>query len=288
MGNESQEKSVQLPQSVSSPEGSPPAFSAGKSYLTTVAHELKTPVAIICGYIEILLEGDLGPLNAEQKQVLADALANCTRLKKFVGEFLSHAALETAKARLYLERGDLNQCLADVCCYWRQQVQAKGVALYFNPAADMDPFWFDHDKVQQIVSNLLDNALKFTPSGGTIWVATYGARLDTLAAGDAESAGVESAGAGSVPAVKIVVADTGPGIPAEFYTEVFTEFFRISNQKGNPNGTGLGLSIAKRLTQMHGGRIWIECEPGAGTRISFLIPMRREEREAECQEMDRL
>jgi signal transduction histidine kinase len=260
---------------------------ANRAYLTTVAHELKTPLTIISGYIEILLDGKLGSLSQDQEWVLIEAAANCERLKKFVGEYLSLEALERAKVRMRFELASFNQCLSDVCCYWRRQSEAKSVALYFNPDAAIDRFFFDYDKIQHIVSNLLDNAVRFTPSCGSIWVATHGTRLETSADGDGSAAsGIEGANPDTVPAVKVVVADTGPGIPAEFHTEVFSEFFKIPNQQGSPSGSGLGLSIAKRMTQLHGGRIWVECEPGAGTRVCFLIPVRQKTQVDEHSEED--
>ncbi len=250
--------------------------SKNNALMAGFAHELKTPLAIIGGYIEILLDGTLGPLNKNQERSLKEAAANCSRLKKLVQEFLSQAALDSQQVTMRLELADFNKCIREVCGFWRQQVQAKNMALYFQADPMIKPFLFDYDKIQHVVSNLLDDALKFTPPGGTIWLTTQRAWIESHAGDDATIAsGCKRCRANSAPAIRVTVADTGLGIPAEFRMEVFEEFYRIPN-RSNSDGTGLGLSIAERLVQAHGGRIWIEGEPGAGTRVTFLIPVRHE------------
>jgi two-component system, cell cycle sensor histidine kinase PleC len=258
------------------PSQLPPGFglSNSRTLLAGFAHELKTPLAIVAGYVEVLLTGSLGPLTDRQERSLKDAAANCLRLKKFVQEFLSQAALASRQVVLHFEERNLNHCLTEVCGFWREHVLVRKMVLYLQIDPAIEPFLFDYDKIQQVVSNLLDNALKFTPSGGTIWLTAHRVRIESRGAeGESTASGGEPAPANLLPAVRVVVADTGPGIAAEFRTEVFREFFRIPNQ-GNFEGNGLGLAIAERLVQAHGGKIWVEGEPGAGTRVSFLVPVR--------------
>lgn len=244
--------------------------------LASLAHELKTPIAIVSGYIEILLDGKFGSLNQEQRRILTDCAANCLRLKKFVEELLSQAVLRARQVEMHFDVRDFNLCLSEVCSYWKDLFLAKGVALYFQNDPALEPFAFDCDKIHRVVSNLLDNALKFTPSEGSVWLTIEGAQLEGGTGSYGKNASVNVAvPADPRPAVRVTVADTGPGIPAEYHTEIFREFFRISNQKDNPGGTGLGLSIARHLVQAHGGRIWAESEGGAGTRICFLVPVGR-------------
>jgi two-component system, cell cycle sensor histidine kinase PleC len=260
------------------PSQLPPGFglSNSRTLLAGFAHELKTPLAIVAGYVEVILTGSLGPLTDRQERALKDAAANCLRLKKFVQEFLSQAALASRQIVLHLEERNLNDCLTEVCGFWREHVLGKKMALYLQTDPTIEPFLFDYDKIQQVVSNLLDNALKFTPSGGTIWLTAHRARIESRGAdGQSTPSDGEPARANLLPAVRVVVADTGPGIPAEFRTEVFREFFRIPNHS-NFEGNGLGLAIAERLVQTHGGKIWVEGEPGAGTRVSFLVPVRHD------------
>lgn len=250
--------------------------SAGRDpVLTALTHELKTPIAIISGYIEILLDAKLGPVNEDQRRILADSAENCRRLKKSVEGILSQASYDR-QAEIHLEPGDFNHCLTDACSYWKDPFQAKGVVLYLQADPKLEPFLFDYEKIQRVVSNLLDNALKFTPPQGSVWLTIQHARLE--GGRDGRCGNVQGNTHGmpdSVPAIKVTVADTGPGIPDEYRAEIFQEFFRIPNQLVNPDGTGLGLSIARHLVQAHGGRIWAESERGTGARICFLVPVRQ-------------
>jgi signal transduction histidine kinase len=243
--------------------------------LATVAHELKTPLAIITGYIDLLLSERSGSLNARQRQILEDTQSNCVRLQKFTQDFLACSALEAGKITMKHERGDLNGCLSEVCGYWLDRFCAKGVALYFHPNPKLQPFEFDAYKVQQVVSNLLDNALKFTPTRGTVWVAaephTWERRSRQVSPFPKER---RSEAAATNNSVRITVADSGPGIAPEYHQEIFEDFFKVPDQPDPSEGTGLGLAIARRLVQAHGGKIWLESEVGAGSKFSFLLPLR--------------
>jgi len=138
--------------------------------LATAAHELKTPMAIMAGYLEVLLSGKVGPLSDKQRQILQDIQANGARLQQFIGDFLGYSALETGNVNMRFEAGDLNACLSEVCSFWLHRFHQKGVALYFLANEKLKTFLFDNYKVQHIVSNLLDNALKATPASGTVWL----------------------------------------------------------------------------------------------------------------------
>jgi signal transduction histidine kinase len=233
--------------------------------LARVAHELKTPLAIIVGYIDLLLSGKVGPLNSRQRQILLDTQPNCARLEKFIKDFLAYGTLDASQAAMQFERGDLNACLSETCGYWLDRYCAKGVALYFPANSKLEPLTFDYHKIQQVVSNLLENSLKFTSQGGTVWLTAEPHTWESLA--------YERAGnTGSVNSVRVTVADTGPGISPEFHQEIFDHFFRVPYEN-HPGGTGLGLAIARRIVQAHGGKIWVESEPGAGSRFTFLLPM---------------
>ncbi len=240
--------------------------------LARVAHELKTPLAIIVGYIDLLLSGKVGPLNARQRQILLDTQPNCERLEKFIKDFLAYGTLDASKAAMQFECGDLNACLSKTCGYWLDRYCAKGVALYFPLNPKLDPFDFDYHKIQQVVSNLLENSLKFTPAGGTVWLTAEPYLWETLAYEKADNAA-------SVNSVRVTVADTGPGIAPEFHQEIFDHFFRVPYEN-HPGGTGLGLAIARRIVQAHGGKIWVESDPGAGSKFTFLVPLVPGETEA--------
>jgi signal transduction histidine kinase len=244
--------------------------------LATVAHELKTPLVIVSGYIELLLEEKVGALNDRQRQILADSLESCERLQKFVRDFLAFSALDSGRITVRLEVGDLNRCLSQLCGYWVDRFTEKGVALYFSPCAGLQPFEFDAPKVEQIVSNLLDNALKFTPAGGTVWITAEPYMWERrgvaslLLVGDRRRASSSARNA-----VKVAVADTGRGIPPEYHQEVFDDFFKVPGEPHHADATGLGLGIVRRLVNAHGGKVWVESEWGQGSKFCFLLPLCR-------------
>jgi len=242
--------------------------------LASAAHDLKTPLAILNGYVEVLRSEKLGPLNERQREVLRDMHSSGQRLQQFIQDFLSFSTLETGEMKMRFEKADLNGCLSEVCRLWSNTFQEKGLALYFLPNEKLGEFPFDSAKVQRVVSNLLDNASKYTPSGGTVWLHAephmWERRAET---GSGVSQERRRQSTFHPNSVKISVSDTGPGIPAEYHMEVFDDFFRLS-QNENQSGMGLGLAIARRLVGGMGGKIWVESAPGAGCKFSFVIPLK--------------
>lgn len=243
--------------------------------LASAAHDLKTPLAILNGYIELLQSQKLGSLNERQREVIADMHASGQRLQHFIQDFLSYTVLETGELRVQFEMGDVNACLSEVCRMWSSRFQEKGLALYFLANDKLVGFPFDSPKVQRVISNLLENASKFTPSGGTVWLHAEPYMWERR--GTAKSA-IEKERRRqplSTPnAVKVSVADTGPGIPPEYHVEVFDDFFRLPSNQNQSDGMGLGLAIARRLINAMGGKLWVESEPGAGSKFSFLLPLK--------------
>ncbi len=243
--------------------------------LATAAHELKTPLAILAGYVEVLLHQKTGPLNERQIAILEDLQANCARLQEFANEFLTYSAVETGKLTMKFECGDLNACLSEVYEFWLSRFQAKGVAFYFPKNETLESFPFDYHKVQRIVANLLENALKFTPRGGTVWLTAephFWERRTRQEMGLKEERRQE--GREGANAVRVSVADTGAGIAAEYHQEIFDDFLKLPVPEGESDGMGMGLAIVRRLVLAHGGKIWVESEPGAGSKFCFLLPQR--------------
>jgi signal transduction histidine kinase len=243
--------------------------------LASAAHDLKTPLSILNGYIELLQSEKLGSLNERQREVIGDMHASGQRLQHFIQDFLSYTVLETGELRIQYEQGDINACLSEVCRMWSPRFQEKGLALYFLANDKLAPFPFDSAKIQRVISNLLENASKFTPAGGTVWLHAEPYMWERRGA---PKPGVEKERrrqALSTPnAVKVSVADTGPGIPPEYHVEVFDDFFRLPSNENQSDGMGLGLAIARRLVNAMGGKLWVESEPGAGSKFSFLVPLR--------------
>jgi len=241
--------------------------------LASAAHDLKTPLAILNGYVELLQSEKLGGLNERQREVLRDMRANGQRLQHYIQDFLSFSVLETGELKMRFERGNINACLSEVCRLWSPRFQETGLALYFLANDKLQEFPFDAPKVERIVSNLLENASKFTPSGGTVWLHAepymWERRTGNKPAGGQERRRRPLMQPNSV---KISVSDTGPGVPPEYHLEIFDDFFRLpTNEKSE--GMGLGLAIARRLVHGMGGKIWVESEPGARCKFSFIIPM---------------
>ncbi len=239
-------------------------------FLASAAHELKTPLAVIKGYYDLLLAGSLGRLTDKQRDILEESKDSCERLVRLVSMFLNYSALESGKLVLQLRENDLRDCLDELSKRWSEAFQRKGVRLDASFDPSIPTFRFDYQKVQQAAANLLDNALKHTPSGGTVTLRAaphfWERRVAALAP-------VEERRRFRLPrpnSVEVSVTDSGPGIAAEHHQEIFEDFVRVDR---NTSGMGLGLAIAKRLIQAHRGKIWVESESRPGSRFTFLLPM---------------
>lgn len=242
--------------------------------LGSAAHDLKTPLAILNGYVELLHSEKLGPLNTRQREVLGDMQSSGRRLQQFIQDFLTYSALETGGLLMKFEKGNINECLSDVCRLWSSRFQERGLALYFLPNDKLTAFAFDAPKLERVISNLLENSFKFVPQGGTVWLHAEPYMWERRSISQATRSGDRRRQDVSQPnSVKVSVSDTGPGIPAEFHQEVFDDFFRLPGNE-NQEGMGLGLAIVRRLVQGMGGKVWLESDPGAGCKFSFLIPFK--------------
>lgn len=241
--------------------------------LSSAAHDLKTPLAILNGYTELLQSEKLGPLNERQREVLRDMSSNGQRLQHFIQDFLTFSVLETGELRMQYEVGDINVSLSEVCRLWSPRFQERGLALYFLANEKISPLPFDSAKIQRVISNLLENASKFTPQGGTVWLHAEPYMWERRAVSKPTASGERRRHVvGGPNAVKVSVSDTGPGISPEYHSEIFDDFFRLPGSE-TAEGMGLGLAIARRLVHGMGGKIWVESEAGAGCKFSFLIPL---------------
>src|SRR5438270_12048210 len=249
-------------------------FQRTTNALASAAHDLKTPLSILNGYVELLQSEKLGPVSDRQREVLQDMRASGTRLQQFIQDFLTYSALEIGGLRMQFDSGNVNDCLSDMCRLWSNRFQGKGLALYFLANDKLPVFPFDSPKLERVISNLLENSFKFVPQGGTVWLHAepymWERRTASQPAATSDRRRLDITQPNSV---KVSVSDTGPGIPAEFHQEVFDDFFRLPTNE-NQEGMGLGLSIVRRLVQAMGGKVWVESEPGSGCKFSFLIPFK--------------
>jgi signal transduction histidine kinase len=246
-------------------------FQRTTNALGSAAHDLKTPLSILNGYVELLGSEKLGPLSVRQREVLRDMRTSGKRLEQFIQDFLTYSALETGGLRMQFASGTVNDCLSDVCRMWSNRFQEKGLALYFLANDKLPAFPFDSPKLERVISNLLENSFKFTPQSGTVWLHAEPYMWERRTEAQPSAAERRRQSVTHPNAVKVSVSDTGPGIPPEFHLEVFDDFFRLPGTEAK-EGMGLGLAIARRLVQGMGGKIWVESDPGAGCKFSFLIP----------------
>jgi signal transduction histidine kinase len=246
-------------------------FQRTTNALASAAHDLKTPLAILNGYVELLHSEKLGALTDRQREVLRDMQASGKRLQQFIQDFLTFSALETGGLRMQFAPGNINDCLSEVCRLWSNRFQEKGIALYFLANDKLPVFPLDAPKLERVVSNLLENAFKFTPPGGTVWLHAEPHMWDRRTAALPSAAERRRQNLSHPNAVRVSVSDTGPGIPPEFHLEVFDDFFRLPTAE-EQEGMGLGLAIARRLVHGMGGKIWVESDPGGGCKFSFLVP----------------
>ncbi|MBI1749134.1 MAG: HAMP domain-containing histidine kinase [Acidobacteria bacterium] len=238
-------------------------------FLASAAHELKTPLAVMKGYYDLLLSGSLGKLTERQRDILQESKESCDRLVRLVSMFLNYSALESGKLVLHLRENDLRDCLGELISRWQDAFQRKQVRMDARIGAQLDPFKFDYQKVQQSVANLLDNALKHTPAGGSVTLSAEPHFWERRAAVINTSEERRRARLDHPNSVRISVADTGAGIASEYHQEIFEEFVRVDRSS---SGMGLGLAIVKRLIQAHRGKIWLESEVGRGCTFAFLLP----------------
>ena len=239
-------------------------------FLASAAHELKTPLAVIKGYYDLLLAGSLGRLTDKQRDILEESKDSCERLVRLVSMFLNYSALESGKLVLQLRENDLRDCLDELAKRWSEAFQRKGVKLDAKFDPSIPTFRFDYQKVQQAAANLLDNALKHTPAGGSVSLQAAPHFWERRVASMAPAEERRRFRLPRPNSVEVSVQDSGAGIAAEHHQEIFEDFVRVDR---NTSGMGLGLAIAKRLIQAHRGKIWVESGSPTGSRFTFLLPM---------------
>ncbi len=251
--------------------------------LASAAHELKTPLTVIDGYLHLLLAKKLGPLTNKQIEVLTEIRENGLRLSNFVHNLLAYASMKVERLQMHYEKGDINTCIEEIAGLWEQRFHDKVMGFYFLPCEQLPPFRFDWFKVQHIVSNLLDNAIKYTPEHGTVWLHAEPYFWERRAAKSKPQVDRRRRANGIPNCCRIFVADTGPGIEPEFQQEIFEDYFRLTHEGSRAEGYGMGLAIARKLVQAAGGKIWVESDPGHGSKFSFLLLLNPQQHKCDTQ-----
>jgi signal transduction histidine kinase len=227
-----------------------------------LAHELRNPIAVLQGSLEAVVDGVLPP-TPDNLQPLLDQTQLLTRL---VDDLRTLALAEAGQ--LSLERAPVDPAALahSAAAQFQAAADGRGVRLSVEAAPGLPPVTVDRQRIGQVLANLLSNALRHTPEGGRV-VCRVSRDLD--GAGTANAGGTEGGAAG----ITFVVADTGPGIPAEALPHVFQRFYRVDGGRARAEGgTGLGLTIARQLVEAHGGTIWARSEPGQGAEVGFSLP----------------
>ncbi len=243
--------------------------------LVSAAHEFKTPLVVMLGYTDLLRCGQLGQINDKQREVLGEMQESAGRLQKFIQDLLLLYELKTAKGAGSgkLEAADVNEQVKEIFNYWTPAAKRKNLAYQFHVASGSPRVQVDALKLQHIISSLIENALKYSPAHGRVSVSVIPCFWEMRKAQSEFLFNMQRRVNRKIEnAVRIDVSDTGPGIPPEHHEDIFGDFVQL---QGSSRGTGLGLAIARRLVEAHQGVIWVESEPGKGSKFSVLLPQVR-------------
>ena len=220
-------------------------------FISSVSHELRTPLAIIKQLLSLMYDETIGPISDQQREVLVKARYNIERLKNIIDEMLDLSRIEGKGISLRYSLVNMNDLLKESQGFYRELAGEKNISLSYQlPKTDVNIF-IDAERIIQCVTNLINNAIKFTRENGKIKVEVQ--ILETK--------------------VRIGVIDTGIGIAKSDLSKVFGKFVQVSHfDNAERKGIGLGLSIVKEIVEKHGGEIWIESKLGAGSKIYFTLP----------------
>lgn len=223
-------------------------------FVANVSHELRTPLTAIKGAVDLVLREVTGPLAEKQAHYLRRVQSNTQYLAGLITDLLDLSKIEAGEIQLRQTRFILRSLVSEAMDSLRPLAAEKTIELELRCDDSSFPVWADRDKVNQILLNLIGNAIKFTPARGSVVVRIRAAGNHTL---------------------QITVDDTGPGIPTGERERVFDKFYQIAGAgEGKPKGTGLGLAVCKTLVELHGGRIWVDSATcGGGCTFHFTLPL---------------
>ena len=222
-------------------------------FLANMSHELRTPLNAIIGFSEVLTDRMFGDLNEKQEEYLKDIYASGTHLLSLINDILDLSKIEAGRMELELTDFHLPTALDNALTLVRERAGRRSIALHTNIDNRLGEIQGDDRKIRQVVLNLLSNVIKFTPEGGRIEL-------------------------GAVPKdglVEVSVSDTGVGIAPEDQEKVFEEFRQVGTADKKAEGTGLGLTLCRKFIELHGGKIWVKSQVGAGSTFTFTIPVRQ-------------
>lgn len=226
-------------------------------FLAVATHEIRTPLSVIMGYNRFLLQDKAGGLNPEQTRILEESVQSCERLLNIVNEMLDFSRIESGKLELHNRESDILTLLRRVYRQMKIIADRERIELLLSLPEHPIPLVYDADRIEQVLVNLISNAIKFTESGGVITLSVQ------------ESA--ENGGG----VLEISVSDTGVGLSRSIMDKLFDEyqpFLAKGVGTSRKKGVGLGLAISKKIVEAHGGRIWAKSEKGQGATFTFTLP----------------
>jgi signal transduction histidine kinase len=235
------------------------------NFLATVSHELRTPLTSVIGYSEMLLEGIAGDLNDEQREYVRTVMEKGDQLLQLITGILDISRMEANEMRFEKSPFDLKPIIDVALSTIAPQARRKTLKITSELPALIPQVLGDRDKVRQVLLNLLNNAVKFTPESGAV---NLHIELGTIGPNDEPGVG------GEPTAVRISVHDSGIGITPEHQKRIFDPFYQVDSSSTREfGGTGLGLSIVKRFVEAHHGQVWVESSEGQGATFTFTLPL---------------
>ncbi|MDA0738716.1 MAG: HAMP domain-containing sensor histidine kinase [Nitrospirae bacterium] len=222
------------------------------TFVSIASHELRTPLTSIKVFVENLFRGIYGPMTPEQTQQLGRVRINVDRLRRMISELLDLTQIETGRMKLTLSSVSLVEVVQEAIDDLSSLAREKTLALRCSSPIEVPCVVGDRDKLFQILTNLIHNAVKFTPETGEIIISII-CRADRK--------------------LVVSVADTGCGISPEELGNIFLPFYRTGNNTSNNRGAGLGLALSRHLVELHKGHLWAESTPHQGSRFSFTLPV---------------
>ncbi|MCZ7552956.1 MAG: hypothetical protein B6D39_05845 [Anaerolineae bacterium UTCFX2] len=224
------------------------------NFIANISHELRTPLTHIKGYLDLLAEGALGSLNADQQSALTVLKKAENRLERLVEDLIQFSLASHGGLGLNLSKTDTTRLVQTAVDRSRNKARQQGILLEANLPDSLPPIYADEDKIGWVLMQLLDNAIKFTPKGGQVSVRAGLIQKDLI---------------------NFIVSDTGIGIPDERLSEVFEPFHQLdSSASRRYQGTGLGLAMVKQIIEAHGAQIQVKSIVGAGSNFEFSLPVR--------------
>ncbi|GEM_PF-454684 len=229
-------------------------------FVSHVSHELRTPLVAIQRSLALLLEEQASNLGSDQKQYLEIANRNIGRLGRLINDILDLSKIEAGKLEIHPMVFSLPTVLEDVKTTFVTWAKDKKIEIALQVPQGSVMVEADRDRINQVLANLVSNALKYTPEGGSITLEALLVRDESIPSGDC---------------VEVGVRDTGIGISPQDQKRIFERFEQVSlSQPAGISSTGLGLSIAREIVELHGGKIWVESQEGKGSRFAFRIPLK--------------